>query len=250
MFALLSLLATVLFIAVGGLVGARLILLAWRTRLVPELLVGAALFVIAAVGYPPLVVVGLADLSLELARIFVIAGTIALAIGWLLMLWFTQRVFRPGRGHAWVLCWIASAAIGVLTGAEVLDQAHEVELASLRDLGPAMLWLEVIAVATYGWTSFEGFREYGTARRRAALGLADALVADRFRLWGCIGLGSVVSLAPGIALTLRDASVADSDGTRLVTGLAGLFCSVALQLAFMPPASYRRWIEGRAARAA
>ena len=43
----------------------------------------------------------------------------------------------------------------------------------------------------YVWTAFEGFRYYGMMKKRMALGLADAVVTNRFLLWALCGLVSL-----------------------------------------------------------
>ena len=52
---IVALLATVAFVFVGALVGARVLLLARRTRKLPELYVGGSLFLYAAVAQPLIV---------------------------------------------------------------------------------------------------------------------------------------------------------------------------------------------------
>ena len=65
-------------------------------------------------------------------------------------------------------------------------------------LSPAV-WRSVLSVAflaTFAWTSSEALRYYGLMRRRFALGLADAVVVNRFLIWGG---GAAISTALTVA---------------------------------------------------
>ncbi len=250
MTAALALLATLSFIGVGAIVGMRMLFLAARTRQAPELLVGGALFLIAGVGYPALIALNQVDISLSTARPLAVSGTLALAIGWIFVLWFTQRVFRSSSPAARWGCLAIGAGLTALTGLELASVLRAREVAELRGLDGWILWIEQVAVGIYLWTAIEGFLEYGRARRRVALGLGEPLVANRFLLWGWVGLASLASSSLGIVMARLGRAQAEDALLQIITGLVGLFCSAALSLAFMPPAGYRRWIAARAARAA
>jgi len=83
-------------------------------------------------------------------------------------------------------------------------------------------------------------------RRRAALGLADPVIAHRILMWGlfslCMGALAITSLTAG--LVLGDAYQAWAPG-RFITPVASLFASVCLWLGFFPPAAYSRLVARR-----
>ncbi|HTO05549.1 MAG TPA: hypothetical protein VMR86_00690, partial [Myxococcota bacterium] len=93
----------------------------------------------------------------------------------------------------------------------------------------------------YVWTAFEGFRYYGMMRKRMALGLADAVVTNRFLLWAFAGIvsfawNSVSAWCLVAGIDLRSAL------PLLSTSLGGFANTVLLFLIFMPPAAYTRWV--------
>ena len=88
--------------------------------------------------------------------------------------------------------------------------------------------------------------EHRLALRRVRLGLSDAVVANRFLLWGWVGVFAIVTVAPSVVVGLAGGDVAANVPARLANVLGGSACAVAMQLAFLPPARYRAWIERRA----
>lgn len=238
----LLLLSTAAFILAGTVIGIRLLLLAARTRELPDFIVGFSLFDLSAVAYPLILYGNLGALQLANAKLVMTASLVALALGWAGVFFFTQRVFRPGESWALALALsgVAMLGYGLIAGAAYIQAAPD--RGSLQSAHSPALWIELAAILVYSWTAIEGFRCWGQARRRLALGLADPLVANRFLLWGTIGAASLLSVAPSLLITL-----AGGDGTqhvvaRLSTAIGGFAASVALQFAFLPPAAYRRWL--------
>jgi len=244
---LLLLVSTVAFVAAGAAVGFRLLALARRTRQLPDLMVGVALLLLAPVAYPLILGSSLGDFSLGATRGLSIASVIVMAAGWACMFAFTQLVFRPGVEWAKAL---AGAGIAVLAYGLVASIAFDLraaDVATLRSASNPARWLQTAAIVVYAWTSVEGFRCWDQARRRFALGLADPLVVNRFLLWGVIGVCSLLSVTPSFVIQLAGGDGAGNPYARLATALSGLACSIALQLAFLPPPAYRRWLLGNAA---
>ncbi len=243
----LLLVSTAAFIAAGGVVGARLLLLAWRTRQLVDFIVGFSLFVLSAVAYPLILLGGLGELPIDTARGVFAASASALAAGWAGVFFFTLRVFRPGDRWAQALtaAGLALLAFGTIAGVRFALAAPD--LATLRAPENPVRWLEAAAILVYSWTAYEGFRCWEQARRRLALGLADPLVVNRFLLWGWIGAFALVSVAPAFFISLAGGDGTTSVFARLGTGFGGLACAIAMQLAFLPPAAYRRWITGSTA---
>jgi hypothetical protein len=97
----------------------------------------------------------------------------------LCLLLFTQRVFRPESSGAkiWALLiactlMVSFAGSGALGDWEGVRNDH------------VWTWLEQLALMTgYGWTSFEGGRQYRLGKRRLLIGLGDAVSAHRQLLW-------------------------------------------------------------------
>ncbi len=97
------------------------------------------------------------------------------------------------------------------------------------------------------WGSFEALRFWLRMRRRLALGLANPEVANRFLLWGIgagtAGLGSAIGTLFAIVTGVSYLEAAWM--VALLSGL-GFIAAVAMWLAFLPPATYTRWILAKA----
>lgn len=244
----LVLLATLSFILVGGLVGAKLLLLARRTRQLPELAVGLGVFLVAFVSYP----LSLASLSPELApgtaKLLFAIGSVASALGSSSIYVFTWKVFRPDAAWARVLALAAIAAIVAFAGVSVARVAAAA--------APSEVFRDQLSVArncvtgfSYLWTAVEALRYHGLLRRRRALGLADPVVANRFLLWGVSGVSATLGISVSTAVMLTSGAGAGMHPvSMLAVGLAGFTSSVSLYLAFLPPAAWLRFVAGGEAR--
>ena len=82
-------------------------------------------------------------------------------------------------------------------------------------------------------------------RRRLRLGLADALVTNRFLLWGlgigAAGFGSLISVVVQVA---SGVSMSELPLLTLSNSMFGLVAAVLMWVAFVPPAAWRRYILG------
>jgi hypothetical protein len=251
--ATLALAATLLFIGVAFVVGLRLLAMAGRSRGLPELTLGLALFLIVGVGYPVTLAarVVLLDDSPGLAgRLLLPLGSTLMNVGWAAIWVFTWRVFRPEATWARVLASGAIAALLLLAGVSG-SRAIAVEDASVlvRPHVSGTLTL-LLALASYVWTAAESLRYWALLRRRLALGLADPVVTNRFLLWGLVAVFSFLSLVGPTLGAIAGIDTTENPLMRLTTAVAGLVCSAALALAFLPPASYVRWVRDRAPRPA
>jgi hypothetical protein len=242
----LLLVSTAAFILVGGIVGIRLLRLAARTRELSDFLVGFALFDLAGVAYPLILVGTQPDLSLGGAKLFSTLSMLTMAAGWAAVFVFTQRVFRPGE--KWAMALAAAGVAMVLYGlvGGIVHVQEAADRVTLRSPLSRVLWMQYASVMVYAWSAVEGFRCWAQAKKRLRLGLADAMVVNRFLLWGCVGIASLLSIVPSLVITLAGGDAFASVPARLCTALSGLFSSLALQLAFLPPAAYRRWVTASA----
>jgi hypothetical protein len=232
---LMGLLGVVAFTLASGAVGVRLLLLARRTRQAPELAMGLAFVVSAAVGFPLLTaasVVGQAESSLALARTLMTLGTFSTFCGYVGLGVGCWRIYRPSE--RWPLLAIALGTATVLAASATVAFAGEI---ATRELA---FWPGVcVGALTFAWNALESFLLHGQLRRRLALGLADPEVVNRVLMWG---VGSAAACAMTLhALVLRVAlGPVIADGQRIVSSLLGMVAAVAIALAFFPPAAYRR----------
>ena len=236
------------FVVVGALVGARMLLLARRTRGLPELLLGSGLSSLTFVTLPALV----SSLVLRLGSVPVqqtvyIFGLLPV-VGFAACLYaFTTLVFRPRSRAAWWLVGMAAlvTAVGIAGTATTRIAAWE-ELE--RQVAPQWAVLVMTAfVVGLSWTGVEAARYHRALRRRLVLGLADPVVCNRFLLWAFGSLGAVAGTLV-IALTA-------SLGLPIVAhpipifgiSFAGFSLSLSWLLALAPPERYLRWVRTRAA---
>ncbi|MEM7409044.1 MAG: hypothetical protein AAF430_02275 [Myxococcota bacterium] len=233
-------LATLLFIAVGAGVGLRLVLLASKTRALPEALLGSGLFLIVGVGYGLLIAAGAVP---NIARTLAALAVVVMALGWFCTWEFTRRVFRAGSPLAAGVTALGMLALAV--GALSQVQLYLNASSPIGELERSWAWqaIRVSALACYLWSAAEALRYCAMLRRRTALGLADPVVANRFLLWAGVMIFSFLSLGgPAVSTWLGGAAYTDP-GMQLWIAANGFLCTVSLYLAFLPPAAYRRWLE-------
>lgn len=110
------------------------------------------------------------------------------------------------------------------------------------------------------WLTAESLRYWRMLRRRERLGLADAVVVNRFLLWGIFSAATFVNLAADLIAHVLYAVLAGTStevvmevmqpvlfGTMTVTMILSMVSAVALFLTFFSPAGYRAWLESRSA---
>jgi len=222
----------------------RLFRLAWRTRRLPELLVGIYfLLVPSAIS----LLIRVSRFAPEDAIIVRAAANALFDVGGITMLLFAWSVFRPDAPWARVLAWGGSAALVALWSAGFPLGAYEQP--SFAPLVPSF--------ATYVWVFVESFRYYQLLRRRERLGLADPVLVNRFLLFAIwtggvfaitvLGtLGSVIQLVLG---TFGDGGGLAHPAVLGTTRILAIAIGVALWLVFLPPARYQAWLRARAATA-
>jgi uncharacterized membrane protein len=235
-----------IFVLAASVVGLRLLVLARRSREVPELLVGCGFSLIGLLGYPLAMGSGFGRGTVaEVHAGAWFAGLLLMNVG-LACLWaFTARVFRAER--RWALAFAAALTAAGLASAFGM-------LAALRAAAPEALSFRVAPGWTalgqlssgcgFAWIGVESWLQLRMARRRRALGLSDPVVANRFLLWVLFSLSTLgMNVANSAALLAGVSSVESVPVQAAMTGL-GLGASLSMYLAFLPPAAYRRWLAG------
>lgn len=161
---------------------------------------------------------------------------------------FVYKTFRPAQ--TWAL------AIVVLLGLSELAASASVIhsiLTSVPDL-PAILatkdgiqWIRVPFTISYAWIAIEGRLQYRMACRREQLGIGNAVVANRFLLWGATGVLACTNTLITTALQYNGMTPFNHPLAAVSFGLGSTLSSITRMLAFIPPARYRRWVEQRSA---
>jgi hypothetical protein len=225
--------------------GARLLWLARRTRQLPELALGSSLLLMGAVGYPLAVAARRGAFGADAPAAWILAGALAVqnlgCFGTFVLNW---RVFRPGARWA---AGLTGAGAAVLV-ASIAGPALAAGPAGPGD-GGAWYYAGLAArAAGFAWAAVESLRYHGLMRRRLALGLADPVVTDRFRLWGIASAATVAGFGAFLAGRLAGPHMAESPPVLAATSCVGLVAATSLWLAFLPPAAYLRRLAARASR--
>jgi hypothetical protein len=244
---LVVLVATLVYVVVGWIVGVRLLRLARRTRGLPELTLGLGECLLAGAVPPFFVIVQAVPEAGALVRAAAFAGHLAYTLGCAVMIVFTWRVFRPDATWARAL---GPVMIGILLFGGVLGMARALLVADATELREpqtsAFLLMEWVSVAGFLWTTVEAFQHHGRLRRQAALGLADPVLVNRMLLWALVGVAGVLAAGAPVVAALCGLSAADHVPTRLACASGTLASSVFIQLAFVPPKGYLRWVRSGA----
>jgi len=235
---------SLVLIGIGGLiascaaVGLRLVALGVRGRRAPELALGASYLLFGALGYP-LSAVARASAADGAAH----AGTwlaAALAIqnlGVIACYFFNGRVFRPGRIGASII-----AAAGLLLALSWIGHGFDPGWPGAASRGPWYYLGLATRAAVFFWGAAEAFAHRARLERRARIGLADAVVANRMLLWGTSSLAIALAFVVFAAGTLSPAGV-NAVPIVLAVSACGLGAAATMTLAFFPPPLYRRWLE-------
>ena len=222
------------------LVAIRLFLVARRTRGAPEIAMGVYQGLIVSAIFIYTIVVRFAE-TIEpilifrlvvFANLLIATGVVALSIG-------IMRIYRPTDGWATAFCFALIAWVLAGWSWSSVEESLPTTVAAT----PANAFFVTGRAAVYLWGAFEGIRYHRMMRRRAALGLGDAVIAHRILLWGLFSLTmgtlAVASISAGYAL--GDAYATWLPG-RFITPVLSLVASVLLWLGFFPPAAYERFV--------
>jgi hypothetical protein len=228
----LSVLGFGAFLLVSLVVGVRLLLLARRTRLLPELSIGVALLSLGPLGYGLLFAARtIPELPSRRAVGLTLCGLCGLAVGSSALYFFVWRVFRPVEGWARAFAFVGFVVLAISTMGDMVTRA-------LSTLEGAGLWFWVAFVmraAPLAWGAVEAFRYWGMMRRRQVLGLAEPVVTRVLAYWG-VGAGCA-ALAFGLALATRaltGLSVQSVPRANAAVSLLALVAAAAIWLAFFP----------------
>lgn len=257
----LYLVSTAAFALMAIAIGVRLELLYRRTGKLAERWLGHGLLFTAGLGYGLMMiaVVGrgaasgpdaASPASFALTPLWWVslAGWLFHNVGVMCWLRFIRLVFRPEE--AWA-AWLERAMVAVLWASWA---AHAASGGITTGLPTPAYWVMMAVVGTYPiWSGGEALRYWGLMRRRARIGLADPVVANRFLLWG---LGSLTALAsiwtinvPSLVGSAAGTMAIDSfvSTCMVLTALFGLATVSLYGLTFFPPAWYRDRIARGAA---
>jgi len=226
-------------------IGVRLLMLGRRTRGIPELAIGLGFVIGCVAGYVPETIVLSTDFMSPEREATVLAVTqVAIRLAAVSVLVFTHYVFRSRE--AWAKGFAVLVIVALATSWLAFPYTR-IYAENSRDL----FWYDLFAVArslTVAWGAAESLVYYVKSRRRMRLGLAEALVTNRFLLWG-IGLASLTLLMASTLLASAMGVDPAVSGWVLAESFAGLVGASTLWLTFFPSKAYKAFVERRAARA-
>jgi hypothetical protein len=261
--ALISAAVTLINLLLSLAIGLRLYRVAWREGgFGPEFWL-AGFFLFAAflgAGLNISVYVGMAEPSLAMNAfqnsLVLMASGFNYCVGTAGLHMFVWLTFRRESKRARSAAAVGSLAVFIAAGVQAITEGFSVKV--IPGIG---YWaFQVARNAPYYWLAAESLRYYAGARRRVRIGLADALVSNRFLLlglwavaWAAMGLSDVIArtlyvMSSGSTTELH----IDTAGPIILTTIAitsalGALAAVTLALSFFPTRSYRRFIESRAA---
>jgi len=225
--------------------GVRLVALWHRNRELPELLIGLGVLGIGPVGFGFITIGQLVGAGRPgAAAVFLGLGVVATAGGI-----FAKSVFNYTVYHAdsRVVGGIVGLVGVVLVVCIVWPFAYGFD--TLNELNAVYVARAGAQIGCLLWGAAEALRYWRIMRKRLAIGLTDPVVTNRFLLWGigagAAGLGTAVGFGAQLSLGRPPLEV---PWVTLSSSLHGLVAAVAMWLAFLPSAAYRRYVLDRAAR--
>jgi hypothetical protein len=243
LFAAVALLA---MIVLGTGVGVRIVARSRKDHSLPELAVGLALVAFCGVTQP----LSLARVALEgrigpdAHALLQVVPSLTAAFAAICLYLFTWRVFRP---HApWAALLFAGGSALALWAAAGTSTLAFYESRFQENLTGRWIAVSALSFAVcFAWAGCESLLYWTRLRRRLRLGLADALLVNRFVLWG--GACSV-SFAIDLVLAWYAWQGVDfnrDQTVRVLVSVSSLVQAIAWYLGFTPPAWYARRIGAR-----
>src|SRR5262245_38853910 len=233
--------------AVGTLIGARLLGVAHRTRQLPELLIGVAIFAYASLALPALLAMGMPGVPVGAARVLQMVQQTANCVALTALFFFTWRVFRPDA--AWArLATIAGIALALVASWGSVSVAPATAGASAMppEVRPWVSLMMLVWGGAFLWTGIESLRFHAKMRRRLAIGLGDPLVCNRFLLWAIWGLACFALDLMNLGYNLAGLDVSRHPAPLLTICVSTSLSSAVWYLAFFAPEGYERLVVARA----
>jgi hypothetical protein len=223
--------------------GIRLLFLSRRNGTKPELWLAIAFLAGGSLGASSEVIGSRFLLESHPVAAFWLVGLgkLSSAVGLRFYDWFVWRVFRPNERWAGALFFALVAGAGLAIVLFAASGTLE------RGSGHFWFWLELaVRVASPIWLTAESLRFWFQMRRRVAVGLADPLVTDRFRLWATGALTGLVMLLCSVPPQILPMDHPFQKVSLLTLGVMGLAATASYWFAFFPPDWYRSRVTAKA----
>ena len=233
-----------IFFGTAMVVAVRLLLLSYRTRQLPEFSLGIGLVLMSVVGLPLAASGRLpSTLGTPLGNAVFALGLSLVCIGIALLFAFTWSVFHSGVRSARNTVVAAALIMAALDLGLIHAASQGSTLAEIVPrTRPWAIGIVGMVVMAFAWTGFESLRYYRQLRRRRALGLADAVVTNRFLLWGIAGWTAVALCGSNVGFLLAGKAILVEPAALYTMALCGLVMSATWYLTFFPPGFYLRLV--------
>jgi len=225
-------------ILVALLVAIKTFSLWYRTRAVPEFLLGGYLTCATVLGYP--LVIASSQVSPAQMWPLHVAGPAMTSVGFTCLLLFTLNVFRPEARWAKAIVGVSVLVFSTGVALTFIEMTGANPRGREELIGINLVTTTPIAFA-YLWTTIESLHYYQRLKLRLRLGLADVEVANRMLLWGLMTLSAGIAVMISLVGMLLGSFLTTT--MVFVLSCLGTFQTCCLFLAFHPPGWYRGWLE-------
>src|SRR5690606_38487825 len=204
------------FMVASGVLGVRLLRLGLRTREGAELVLGSAFLLSGCLGwggFSAMPLLRAQGAAAETVRTCYGAGLGCTLVGALAMGVGVALIFWSGARWPWpVLAGLAALQVLAFALLQAAPTGRE---------SPGFCLGLATAAILYGWAGVESWLLGEALRRRARLGLADPLVANRALLWAVASAASVVLILPSVVNRMLPVPV-DTVALRYFQSACGL----------------------------
>jgi hypothetical protein len=224
--------------------GLRVLLRARNEGGLPHYMVGAFFLALGLGAAPALLAADPTAIPPDAAAFAMGGGHAILSVGFGALAIFAWTCFGPSSAWRQIL---ALALCGTLFS---LWLAQGVVEKFTAPGGSIVRVASLVRAITLVWAFIESIRYRVRMKRRASLGLADPVVANRFLLWSLwigallVGIGVTIS----VRFLLPEFSTAATTTQRVVVTssiiAAAMVSAISLWLAFFPPRPYLSWLKG------
>jgi hypothetical protein len=223
--------------------GLRVHLHARRVGGLPDRMIGIFFMCLGLGAIPALIGSGADWISEDWDQLARGLGHTTMSVGYAALAVFAWRCFGPNSAVRRALAFgVVATLAGLLVAHGVVDGFRDGEVVRATSLARGFV---------LAWAFAESLHYRNQLRRRLALGIADALVTNRFTLW-CLWTGSLLGtnlVMIGVRWVLPDFEAASpllQAAIRISMCVLGLTAVGSLFLAFFPPARYVQRVRASA----
>lgn len=236
-------LSVLLLIVVAAAIVIKTFALWRRTRGLPELLLGTYLTCATVLGYP--LAIAMNRIPASESWLIHVAAEVVMSAGWVALLFFTLKVFRPNTLWAWCLVGFA-LCVTLTTGVSYIIEATGESPRAPEEMRGFIVLNSLPVALAYFWAMFESLSYHRQLKLRLRLGLVEAVVVNRVLLWGIMGLVAGAAVILNMTTLVLTGSYM-SPGVVLLSSVLGVIHAGCLFFAFHPPRWYRGWLERQSA---